>query len=204
MFYDIITLEAKVRAAHLAVETAHGTALDRALEAGDVLLEIFRRNLAKHGERKALYVKTCGSNRTGQIYVRLAEHRPLLEANTQSLRVSTITAALRLISKNDLKPARPKSDPKPDRDPKLGRTNTTKSESATPDCSRMTDADWTAALEVLGFERLLQVLPKGWHARLNSHALSITKSKLPAVQEELGFVRKQLTQLQRNHPRLVH
>jgi hypothetical protein len=201
---ELTALEAKVTEAHVAVGVAHDKALDHALKAGAGLLEIVRRRLVKHGQRDALYVKTCGASRTGQTYVQLAEHYDLLEQTRRGSAGLSIAAALRLIRKGDPKPTKRTRTSKPEAAAKTVEAKAAKPEMSLPDFSKMTDAAWTAALETIGFERLIRVLPKGWHARLNSHALSITKSKLPAVQEELGFVRKQLTQLQRNHPRVIH
>jgi hypothetical protein len=201
---ELTRLEAKVTNALIAVESAHGTALDRALEAGDVLREIVRRQLVRYGDREALYARTCGSVRVGQNCVQLSEGRAVIEAeNTNRDSCLTITAALRLVRKSDTKPKRT-STSKPEAAAKVAEAKATKPEKSLPDFSKMSDADLTAGLERIGFARLLKVLPKGWHAQLNDHALAMTKSKFPKVQADLSYARKQLAQVQRNHPGSIH
>jgi hypothetical protein len=95
---DIAAMEMRIRSARSAVEAAYDNTLYRAMEVGDVLLEIIRRGLIKHGQRKALFVRACGSNSTGQVYTRLARHRALLESNDQGPTRLSINAALRLIT----------------------------------------------------------------------------------------------------------
>jgi hypothetical protein len=184
---ELTVLEAKVSAAHLAVEIAHDSTLDHALKAGDGLLEIIRRDLVKHGQRKALFARTCGASRTGQTYVQLAEHRELLEQTRLGSARLSIAAALRLIRKGDIKPERRTRTSKPEAAAKTAEVKAAKPESAAPDFSGMTDQDWTAALEAIGIDRFLRVMPRGWSAPLHDRALAVAKTKLPAALEEMGF-----------------
>src|SRR2546430_8799116 len=88
--YSLADLEHVAVAAHIQIERLEGdmSQLDRerlplAMKAGDALIEIVERKLVKHGQRSALYIKTCGSVRMGQIYITLAANRELVEANTK-------------------------------------------------------------------------------------------------------------------------
>jgi hypothetical protein len=167
---ELKALKGKANDAHLAVEIAHDNALDYALKAGDVLLEIFRRDLVQHGQRKALYAETCGSKSTGEVYVRLASHRDLLVESRQTpssaVRLS-IRAALRIIDKGNLKPKRKAA--------KVVKTG----EAPLPDFTSMTDRDWTRTLEALGIDHFLEVMPKDWRPLLGKRMLALVESKKP-------------------------
>ncbi len=174
---DLIALEAKATIAHNDVERAQNDALDHALKAGAILLEIVNRGLVKRGQREALYARTCNTTRTGQTYVRLAEHRDLLEQTRRGSAPLSINTALRLISKSEAE-----TKPKPERtrtSPKAATTvKTEKPEAPLPDFSAMSNADWTRALdEALGIDRFYEVVPKHWLPALGKRMLALEKSK---------------------------
>src|ERR1700730_4662457 len=114
---ELTVLEAKARNAHLDVEIAHDNALDHALKAGDFLLDIIRRRLVSHGQKQALYAKTCDSKRTAEVYIRLASHRALLvearQMRSGAARLS-IREALRIIDRSDSNPKRRSRTSKPE------------------------------------------------------------------------------------------
>jgi hypothetical protein len=178
---DLIALEVKARNAHIDVEVAHGKALARALDAGDALREIVRRGLVAHGQRTTLYARTGISTRVGQIYIRLAEHRALIEeANTNRDSCLTITAAVRLISKGDRNPKRSRTSP--EAAAKAAAVKAAKPEAPLPDFSGMTNADWTRALEALGLDRFFEVMPEDWRGPIQDRSVALFKSKQPKKQ----------------------
>jgi hypothetical protein len=142
-------LERVVCAAHASAVRCESGILDYALKAGDALLDIMRRKLVHHGDREKLFERTCGSKRTGQIYVQLAEHRSLIkEQRRRGSSLLSVAAALRLIRKSN-KPKNSESSNKP---PKS--------------FSRWKDGELSAALDKLEPERLLQAASPAFRQKL--------------------------------------
>jgi hypothetical protein len=74
-------LEVQVRDAHGRCAAAGTTALEHACEAGACLTAIIRQYARRaYGGKTALYERTCGSARTGRIYVFLDRYRDLISA----------------------------------------------------------------------------------------------------------------------------
>jgi hypothetical protein len=85
-----------VRAAHQAVREASRNALREAITAGLVLLHL--KEMVKHGEWGHYLRQRCElSERTAQIYMRLAEHHDLIEADPQRAADLSLRGALKLI-----------------------------------------------------------------------------------------------------------
>jgi hypothetical protein len=145
--------------------------LPLAMAAGDALIEIVERRLVRHGQRSALYIRTCGSVRIAQIYVTLAENRELVEA-AKAKRVSHlgINAALRLIrqAKGTARTAKPK--------PVL-------------DLMKADNTTLTAALLALGFSRLMTVLPPEFYPQLDLRKTTVDINRLRAKRPNLRVKR---------------
>jgi hypothetical protein len=144
--------------------------LPLAMRAGDALIEIVSRKLVKHGQRSALYIKTCGSVRTGQIYVSLSEHRALLESNAQRSACLSIAGALRLIrqAEGTARAAKPK--------PAL-------------DLAKLQDTALTVALLALGFDRLMKVLPPEFYPKLDLRKTAVAINRMRAKHPNLRLKR---------------
>ena len=86
-----------VRTAHQTVCEAGRTALRAAIEAGAALLRL--KKLVNHGEWAHFLRRHCElGERTAQIYIQLAVHRELIEANPQRAADLSLRGALKLIS----------------------------------------------------------------------------------------------------------
>jgi hypothetical protein len=93
-------LERAACAAHASVVNCVGGMLEHGMRAGDILIDIMQRGLVHHGDKKALFERTCGSQRVGQLYVQLAANRHIIDAaNTKCDSQLTIADALRLVRK---------------------------------------------------------------------------------------------------------
>jgi hypothetical protein len=182
-------LEYAAVAAHARIECLEGdmSRLDRewlplAMKAGDALIEIVSRRLIKHGQRSALYIKTCGSVRMGQIYITLAENRELVEANTKRVSHLGINAALKLIRRTNGTTK-----------PKLA-TKAPSSVYATA-FSKMSDADKTETLAEIGFDAVWQVLPRDFYPKIESRLATSLFNRAKAAQPN--------TRLKRFRPKSV-
>jgi Protein of unknown function (DUF3102) len=93
---NLTTLAATVRAGLAAIAHAEGQKLTHALTIGDALAAA--KVLAGHGGW-LLWLETCGglSARSARDYMRLAAHRPQIEAYRQHAADLTIRGTLRLI-----------------------------------------------------------------------------------------------------------
>jgi hypothetical protein len=156
--------------------------LPLAMKAGDALIEIVSRKLIKHGQRTALYARTCGSIRTGQIYVLLAEHRALIESNAQRSAFLSIAGALRLIRKHN-----GTTKPKP-------ATKASSSVYASA-FGKLSNTEKTAALAEIGFAAVWQVLPRDFYPQIESRLATALFNRAKAAQPN--------TKLKRFRPRSV-
>jgi hypothetical protein len=97
------SLVTEIRALHLKIQGAEGSALLLAMDAGDLLAK--RKAVTAHGHW-ALFLRDCGLKaRTDQVYRQLAAARVVIEAaNAQSSAPLSIAEALKLIG-----PKTPKS-----------------------------------------------------------------------------------------------
>jgi hypothetical protein len=170
---DIIPLVAKqsldnlasiVRAEHAAVGHAAGDMLAHAIAAGDALLAA--KVQVAHGEwRSWLRHHCCLSERTAQVYKRLAEGRAEIETNPQRAADLSIRAALRLI-------ARPRSRSPSCRD----EPENTEADSTAP---TLDPAAWEAATAVerekffatIGLSAVLAAMPAEWRAEITRRVL---------------------------------
>jgi hypothetical protein len=142
-------LERVVCAACAGAVKRESEALDHALKVGDALLEILRRKLVSHGDREKLFERTCGSKRTGQVYIQLAENRAAIDKakRAEASAPLSIASALRLIRK-----PKPKNSGKPDKKPKS--------------LFGWKDGELSAALDKLEPERLLQAASPAFRQKL--------------------------------------
>lgn len=105
-------LAERANAEHRACETAVNAALDHAMRAGDLLLEV--KTGLPHGAFGAWVEENfAGSGRTARAYMRVARHREELEAKRQRSATLSLDGALKALSA-------PK-DGTPERDPGLAR-----------------------------------------------------------------------------------
>jgi hypothetical protein len=144
-------LERVASAAHASATKCVGGMLEHGMRAGDILIDIMRRKLVAHGDKKRLFERTCGSQRAGQLYVQLAENRSRITAAANANRDShlSIADALRLIRK-----PKPKDSDKPDKPLKS--------------LSRWTNDELSEALNVLGPDRLLQAAAPAFRHQLGT------------------------------------
>jgi Protein of unknown function (DUF3102) len=93
---SLADLAARIRAEHAAAASALRRGAEHAMNAGDLLIEAKAR--LKHGQWLPWLAEHCSiSERTAQLYMRLAKARPEIEANTQhvaDLSLRAATAAL--------------------------------------------------------------------------------------------------------------
>jgi hypothetical protein len=165
---NLNTLEQTVVTAHTSVTRLEGSALAHAMDAGDALIEILHRKLVRHGRRGGLYVRTCGSKRTAQVYVLLAQNRALLESNAQSSAHLSIAAALKLIRQAKGTSRSEKAKP-----PKTGLM--TVWNAATP-------AEQTALLADIGFDAFLKIMPPEWIVKFESRSAVGTINRISDFQ----------------------
>jgi hypothetical protein len=145
--------------------------LPLAMAAGDALIEIVERRLVRHGQRSALYIRTCGSVRVAQIYVNLAENRELVEAaKAKCVSHLGINAALKLI--RQAKGTARATEPKP-----------------ALDLTRVDNTALTAALLALGFDRLMTVLPPEFYPQLARRKTTVDINRLRARHPNLRVKR---------------
>jgi hypothetical protein len=153
--------ERAVSAAHASVVGCESKMLDCALRAGEILLDILQSKLVAHGDRKNLLKRTCGHERVGQRYIQLAKNRSLIE-EAKATRESglSISEAIRLIQAKTTKPANPGNSSKP---PKS--------------LSHWTDDELSVALDMLGANRLLQILSPDLRKQLETRLAGQLKAQ---------------------------
>jgi hypothetical protein len=151
--------------------------LPLAMAAGDALIEIVRRRLVRHGQRAALYARTCGSVRIAQIYVTLAENRELVEAaKAKCVSHLGINAALKLIRQAK------------------GTARAVESKPAL-NLTKVDNTALTAALLALGFDRLMTVLPPEFYPQLARRKTTIDVNRLRARHPNLRVKRLRTSDL---------
>ena len=90
-------LAARIRAEHAGVVATLQRSFAHAMAAGDLLLAA--KAQLKHGQWLPWLADHCGiSERTAQVYMRLAKNREALEAKTQSSADLTVDSALKLLA----------------------------------------------------------------------------------------------------------
>jgi N6-adenosine-specific RNA methylase IME4 len=95
---SLADLAARIRAEHEATTIAMQRGLEHAIRAGDLLLEA--KAQLKHGQWLPWLTEHCSmSERTAQLYMRVAERRSELEAKAQGLADLTLEGAARLLAK---------------------------------------------------------------------------------------------------------
>ena len=95
---SLADLASRIRSAHRDVSNSLARSIERAFDAGDLLIEA-KRQLNKHGDWLPWlrdHVKI--SERTAQRYMRLTNHRAAIEANTTALSDLGIEGALALLT----------------------------------------------------------------------------------------------------------
>jgi hypothetical protein len=136
-----------IRSAHQTVCEAGRTALQAAIAAGAALLRL--KKLVNHGEWSHYLRRHCElGERTAQVYIQLALHRELIEANPQRAADLSLRGALKLISK--------KKSGKP-----------AQSAKTTAELSALTFSDWTAEerrhfVDAIGMIAWLAAMPPSW------------------------------------------
>jgi Protein of unknown function (DUF3102) len=110
MSADLISpsdLISRINAAHEEVKKALWRGAEQAIEAGRLLLQA--KNTVHHGNWLEWVGANCRfSERTAQLYMRLAEEAPQLESKTQRIADLTVTGAIKL-----LEPLKVPEEPEP-------------------------------------------------------------------------------------------
>ena len=165
--------------------TAWSNALGHGLDAGDALNAAQEQVANKQvtNWKKWLRDNCFLSVSTAQLYQQLARHRDEIEAEVERTGVELgVRAARRLISKS--KPRNPKktktsgSLTAPDKETDAGSTAALVQE---PVIER-TNAEWTADLKRLGFERFLLVIPPEFIPRLQDRLINLLHNRNSAMQ----------------------
>src|SRR4051812_4707488 len=100
------SLAKRINEAHLAVEQTVQDAIDLAMKCGDLLIEA--KTECAHGSwTEWLKNNFEGSDRSARVYMRLADHRDLIEAKRQTTADLTIEKALNYIAPKRERPAQP-------------------------------------------------------------------------------------------------
>ena len=104
-------LAARIADTHARVAAATRSALEHAMDAGDLLAEAQER--VGHGRWESWLKKSCNiPPRTASHYMRLAEHRELIEVKSATVADLTVNAALRLLKPNSRGRARGRNGPR--------------------------------------------------------------------------------------------
>jgi hypothetical protein len=195
-------LAARIRDAHKAVLAAVANALAAALDAGDAVLEL-QRELQSRGIGWQAWFREWGHLplSTAKLYARLAAHRDEIEAERARLPELSLRAACRLIGKPQPAPEvsqdEPPAEPKPIEAPEPAATSAARI--VIRAISKMTDAELTAVLAALPFDRFLRCMPSEWRPKLELQAggqlLGRVKSQHPNIR---------LKRLSKRHLTLVH
>jgi hypothetical protein len=135
-----------IRTSHQAVRNAAHNIVREAITAGTAILKL--KELVKHGEWRHYLERHCElGDRTARVYMQLAEHRELIEANWQHAANLSLRGALKLIPSKSGKP--------------------TKSTKATTELSSLA---WSKAtveercrfVDAIGFISWLAAIPPSW------------------------------------------
>jgi len=154
------TLAARIRTALEAARVARSNALDGALDAGDALN--MAQSCVSSGWKRWLRTNCFLSPSTALLYQQLARHRSEIEAEIEEIGELSLRAARRLVTKR--KPAEPETT-----ESKPGTTKTTEPPLITA-INNASDAELTAALAALGFDRFMRVMPDQWRPKLEARA----------------------------------
>src|SRR5262249_46840075 len=96
---SLADLAARIRAEHEQVVVALARGIKHAINAGELLLEA--KAQIKHGQWLSWLSEHCAvSERTAQLYMRIAQRRAELEAKAQGLADLTLEGAARLLAKS--------------------------------------------------------------------------------------------------------
>lgn len=183
---DRKALTEAVRAAHLAVCSAAQSIVREAITAGAALLKL--KKLVNHGEFGHYLRRHCElGERTAQIYMQLAQHREVFEANPQRAADLSLRGALRLIGKSSSKSAeRTKSAKTPPALSSLAWSN------ATPEQRRH-------FLDGIGLVSLLAAIPPTWTAEIERRVEGLHKAKTDKLSDAVTKALRHALSLQRAH-----
>jgi hypothetical protein len=93
-------LAARIRAEHEAAEAALKRGAEHAMNAGDLLIEV--KAQLKHGQWLPWLAEHCDiSERTAQLYMRLARARPEIEANAQRVADLSLRGAAAVLAPDE-------------------------------------------------------------------------------------------------------
>jgi len=154
-------LAARIRTALEAARVARSNALDRALDAGDALN--MAQSCVSSGWKRWLRTNCFLSPSTALLYQQLARHRSEIEAKIEEIGELSLRAARLLVTKR--KPAEPETTESTE----PGTTKTTEPPLITA-INNASDAELTAALAALGFDRFMRVMPDQWRPKLEARA----------------------------------
>lgn len=105
---DIEDITRRINRAHKRASTAARTAIARAIEAGELLIQA--KNHVPHGSWQIwLQANFKGSSRTAQTYMRVAEKQELIKSKAQSAAHLTLGGALKIVSARKRQEQRPAS-----------------------------------------------------------------------------------------------
>jgi hypothetical protein len=94
---SLVVLAARIRAAHEATSTALKSSVEHSIAAGELLIEA--KEQVPHGQWLPWLRDRCAiSERTAQLYMRLAKNRKEIEANTQCVADLTLNEAAALLA----------------------------------------------------------------------------------------------------------
>jgi hypothetical protein len=173
-----------VKVAHQAVCNASRNVLSQAIIAGTALLKL--KKLIKHGEWRHYLQRHCElSERSAQAYMRIAEHRELLEANPQRAADLSLRGALKLISNATDKSAKP-----------------AKSAKATTMLSSLAWSNATADerrrfVDAIGFMEWLAAMPPSWFPELERRIDRQRAATAKNVDQTLSKALRQALSLQK-------
>jgi hypothetical protein len=157
-------LTERVRDAYAAIQQLNANALARAIEVGEVLIELQGR-----GVEVPWYIAPS----TARLYMQLARHKAKIEAKLEENPTLSLREARRLIAK----PKKPKPEAPLDSslEPATGGAELlAEDDTSVPTrgwldpstLANASDREVTGNFVTLGFERFFECLPKGWGERI--------------------------------------
>jgi hypothetical protein len=173
-----------IRTSHRAVRDAAHNIGHEAITAGTALLKL--KELVKHGEWRHYLERHCElGDRTARVYMQLAEHRELIEANRQHAADLSLRGALKLIGKE------------PDKDGKSAKSAKTATSLSTLAWSNATVEERCRFVDAIGFISWLAAIHPSWFPELERRIDGQRTAATKNVDQTLSKALRQALSLQK-------
>jgi hypothetical protein len=176
---DLDALAVTVRAEIAALRENYCSMLQRALAAGDALIAAQAALPERRRWVKWLRTSCSLKERSAFVYMQLARHREMIEAEQQRVVDLSVRAALRLIADKGAAPKK-SAKPKPALSPLVWAT-------ATPD-------QRTLFLNAVGLPAIFAAMPPSWQAEIRQRVLGQERARARADNKSDSLIVKALRQ----------